>query len=136
MNLSDYTTEELRAELKQRNLESRKAAAKEKPKYKEWTATIDKIDGNFYILKDGSIPVREWDKFTIKQGCGFNKENKLGITNPNIYQHLSRTGCVLCGFGTKKEISAKIKYLMEYEPARGRFYLKYFDNYLKYRKII
>ena len=65
-------------------------------------------------------------------------EKVLGLTktNPNIYNYLDRTGCVMCGFGTKKNIKEKINYLRWYEPARAKFYIKYFKDYLKYRKII
>ena len=63
-------------------------------------------------------------------------ERVLGIENPNIYNYLDRTGCVMCGFGTKKQIKEKINYLRWYEPSRAKFYIKYFDKYLKFRKII
>lgn len=63
-------------------------------------------------------------------------EKVLGIINPNIYNYLDRTGCVMCGFGTKKQIKEKINYLLWYEPSRAKFYVKYFEKYLKYRGII
>lgn len=65
-------------------------------------------------------------------------EKVLGISkdNPNIYNYMDRTGCVMCGFGTKKQIKEKINYLRWYEPARARFYISFFSDYLKYRKII
>jgi 3'-phosphoadenosine 5'-phosphosulfate sulfotransferase (PAPS reductase)/FAD synthetase len=63
-------------------------------------------------------------------------EKVLGIPNPNIYNYLSRTGCVMCGFGTKKMIIEKIKYLYLHEPSRAKFYVHFFNDYLKYRKII
>lgn len=63
-------------------------------------------------------------------------EKVLGIENPNIYNYLSRTGCVMCGFGTKKQIKEKINYLRWYEPKRAEFYVKFFYEYLKYRGII
>ena len=63
-------------------------------------------------------------------------ERVLGIENPNIYNYLDRTGCVMCGLGTKKQIKEKINYLRWYEPSRAKFYIKYFDKYLKFRKII
>ena len=63
-------------------------------------------------------------------------EKILGIINPNIYNYLDRTGCVMCGFGTKKQIKEKINYLQWYEPARFRFYVKYFEKYLRYKGII
>lgn len=63
-------------------------------------------------------------------------EKVLGIKPLNIYNYLKRTGCVMCGFGTKQQIKDKINYLRWYEPQRARFYIKYFEPYLKYRKII
>ena len=63
-------------------------------------------------------------------------EKALGIINPDIYTFLDRTGCVMCGFGTKKQIKEKINYLRWFEPSRAKFYVKYFSEYLKYRKII
>jgi 3'-phosphoadenosine 5'-phosphosulfate sulfotransferase (PAPS reductase)/FAD synthetase len=65
-------------------------------------------------------------------------EKTLSISknNPNIYNYLDRTGCVMCGFGTKKQIIEKINYLRWYEPSRAKFYLSFFKDYLKYRKII
>ncbi|MDR0872232.1 MAG: hypothetical protein LBN27_02030 [Prevotellaceae bacterium] len=63
-------------------------------------------------------------------------EKALRIEPLNIYNYLDRTGCVMCGFGTKKQIAKKINYLRWYEPSRAAFYLKYFDKYLRYRKII
>lgn len=63
-------------------------------------------------------------------------EKVLEIINPNIYNYLDRTGCVMCGFGTKKQIKEKINYLRWYEPSRAKFYVRYFNNYLKYRGII
>jgi len=65
-------------------------------------------------------------------------ERALGISknNPNIYNCLDRTGCVMCGFGTKKQIKEKINYLRWYEPNRAKFYMIYFKDYLKYRKIL
>ena len=65
-------------------------------------------------------------------------EKALGIykDNPNIYNYLDRTGCVMCGFGTKKQIKEKINYLRWYEPNRAKFYVKYFKEYLKYRRIV
>jgi 3'-phosphoadenosine 5'-phosphosulfate sulfotransferase (PAPS reductase)/FAD synthetase len=63
-------------------------------------------------------------------------EKFLGIQNPNIYTFLKRTGCVMCGFGTKKDIKNKLSYLSWFEPSRYRFYIKYFRPYLKYRGIV
>ena len=63
-------------------------------------------------------------------------EKVLGIINPNIYNYLDRTGCVMCGFGSKKGIKERINYLRWYEPKRAEFYVKYFREYLKFRKII
>jgi 3'-phosphoadenosine 5'-phosphosulfate sulfotransferase (PAPS reductase)/FAD synthetase len=62
-------------------------------------------------------------------------EKTLGIIPLNIYSYLDRTGCVMCGFGTKKQIEQKINYLRWYEPMRAKYYLEYFENYLKYRII-
>lgn len=76
MGLSEYTIEELREEIKRRNKETIKLMIKEKPKYIEWTAKVLKVEGNFYKLCDSSIPIREWEKFSLKQGLGFNKSNK------------------------------------------------------------
>lgn len=63
-------------------------------------------------------------------------EKVLNIKNPEIYNHLERTGCVMCGFGTKKQIKQKLEYLAKFEPKRCEFYIKYFNDYLKYRGII
>jgi 3'-phosphoadenosine 5'-phosphosulfate sulfotransferase (PAPS reductase)/FAD synthetase len=63
-------------------------------------------------------------------------ERALKIQRLNIYNYLDRTGCVMCGFGTKKQIAEKINYLRWYEPARAKFYMNYFKEYLKFRKII
>ena len=63
-------------------------------------------------------------------------EKVLNIPQLNIYNYLDRTGCVMCGFGTKKQIKEKINYLRWCEPVRAAFYIKYFNKYLKYRKII
>ena len=63
-------------------------------------------------------------------------EKVLGIINPDIYSFLDRTGCVMCGFGTKKQIKEKINYLRWFEPQRAKFYMSYFNSYLKYRKIL
>jgi 3'-phosphoadenosine 5'-phosphosulfate sulfotransferase (PAPS reductase)/FAD synthetase len=62
-------------------------------------------------------------------------EKVLRIENLNIYNYLDRTGCVMCGFGTKKQIAEKINYLRWYEPSRAKFYMNYFSEYLKFRKI-
>jgi 3'-phosphoadenosine 5'-phosphosulfate sulfotransferase (PAPS reductase)/FAD synthetase len=62
-------------------------------------------------------------------------EKALKVELLNIYNYLDRTGCVMCGFGTKKQIAEKINYLRWYEPARAKFYIKYFKEYIKYRKI-
>ncbi|MDR1981505.1 MAG: phosphoadenosine phosphosulfate reductase family protein [Tannerellaceae bacterium] len=62
-------------------------------------------------------------------------EKALKIDPLNIYNYLDRTGCVMCGFGTKKQIAEKINYLRWYEPSRAKFYIEYFKEYLKYRKI-
>jgi hypothetical protein len=62
-------------------------------------------------------------------------EKKLNIKTLNIYNYLERTGCVMCGFGTKKQLAAKINYLRWYEPQRAKFYAEYFKEYLKYRNI-
>lgn len=63
-------------------------------------------------------------------------EKALGIKNPSIYSYLDRTGCVMCGFGTKKQIAEKINYLRWYEPGMAKFYVNFFREYLKYRKIV
>jgi hypothetical protein len=62
-------------------------------------------------------------------------ERALGIVNPDIYNYLSRTGCVMCGFGGKRQIAEKINYLRWFEPSRARFYVKYFEEYLRFRNI-
>ncbi len=64
-----------------------------------------------------------------------NIEKVLKITPPNIYCFLQRTGCVFCGYGTKKQLEHKILYLQMYEPNRYKFYVDYFNKYLRYRKI-
>jgi 3'-phosphoadenosine 5'-phosphosulfate sulfotransferase (PAPS reductase)/FAD synthetase len=63
-------------------------------------------------------------------------EAVLGITNPPIYNYLERTGCVMCGFGTKKQLIDKVRYLSKFEPKRAEFFIKYFSVYLKHRGVI
>jgi 3'-phosphoadenosine 5'-phosphosulfate sulfotransferase (PAPS reductase)/FAD synthetase len=63
-------------------------------------------------------------------------EKMLAIKPLNIYNYLDRTGCVMCGFGSKKQLAEKINYLRWYEPARAEFYMKYFSEYLKFRRIM
>jgi len=63
-------------------------------------------------------------------------EKALKIKTPEVYCYLQRTGCVFCGYGTKIQIKQKINYLQIFEPNRFKFYIKYFDKYLKFRNII
>jgi hypothetical protein len=73
--------------------------------------------------------------FDISDSDLLSMEKILNIKSLSIYNYLSRTGCVFCGFGTKKQLSEKINYLRWYEPARAKFFLKYFEKYLKFRNI-
>lgn len=43
MELKDYTTDELRAELKRRRVQAMKEAKKQIPAYKEFTATVERL---------------------------------------------------------------------------------------------
>lgn len=59
MDLKDYTTEELRAELKRRRVQAMKEAKKQIPAYKEFTATVKglhnswaNINGYVYSVTD------------------------------------------------------------------------------------
>ena len=59
MELKDYTTEELREELKRRRVQAMKEAKKQLPTYKEFTATVKElhnswgnINGYVYSVKD------------------------------------------------------------------------------------
>jgi 3'-phosphoadenosine 5'-phosphosulfate sulfotransferase (PAPS reductase)/FAD synthetase len=74
--------------------------------------------------------------FDVSNSELFEIEKTLNVKVPKIYNYLSRTGCVMCGFGTKKQIRDKIDYLFWEEPARAKFYVEFFKPYLKYRKII
>ena len=68
--------------------------------------------------------------------CEIEKVLGLHKTQLDIYNFTTRTGCVMCGFGTKRGIQEKLTYMRLYEPAKAKFYIKYFNDYLKYRKII
>ena len=85
------------------------------------------------VLDDKNLfrPIHDVDNSELAE-----MEKILKIKPLNIYNYLNRTGCVMCGFGTKKQIKEKINYLRWFEPRRAEFYVKYFYNYLKYRKII
>jgi 3'-phosphoadenosine 5'-phosphosulfate sulfotransferase (PAPS reductase)/FAD synthetase len=85
---------------------------------------------NSKVLFKPIFDVSNSELLEIEKCLGINKNN------PNIYNYLDRTGCVMCGFGTKKQIAEKINYLRWYEPKRAEFYVKFFNEYLKYRKII
>ena len=47
MELKDYTTEELREELKRRRVQAMKEAKKQLPAYKEFTATIERVKNSW-----------------------------------------------------------------------------------------
>ena len=47
MDLKDYTTEELRAELKRRRVQAMKEAKKQIPAYKEFTATVERVQNSY-----------------------------------------------------------------------------------------
>ena len=47
MDLKDYTTEELRAELKRRRVQAMKEAKKQIPEYKEFTATVERVNNSY-----------------------------------------------------------------------------------------
>lgn len=96
MELSDYTTEELREELKRRRVQAMKEAKKQIPAYKEFTATVKElhnswgnINGYVYSVKDAEphncdIESRFFDNIGWKgfglQTNTFNKETapKIG----------------------------------------------------------
>ena len=59
MELKDYTTEELRAELKRRRTKAMKEAKKEPPKYKEFTATIEKLDYKYGSISEYAYSITD-----------------------------------------------------------------------------
>ena len=96
MELSDYTTEELRAELKRRRVQAMKEAKKQIPAYKEFVATIKELynsrtNVNGYVysvtdaephnsdIKQGLFDNIRWKGFSLQKNT-FNKANapKIG----------------------------------------------------------
>lgn len=65
-----------------------------------------------------------------------NIEKALAIKTPEIYCYLQRTGCVFCGYGTKQQLKYKLNYLQIFENNRYKFYVSYFKDYLKFRKLL
>ncbi len=118
MGLSEYTIEELREEIKRRNKETIKLMIKEKPKYIEWTAKVLKVEGNFYKLCDSSIPIREWEKFSLKQGIGFNKSNKPKVGDIVKLSYRNGKGYTCCISHSK--IIEVVKKEIYYEHRRGK----------------
>lgn len=74
--------------------------------------------------------------FDLKNESLQKIEKTLNIKVPEIYCYLDRTGCVLCGYGTKQQFKDKLNYLQIFENKRFQFYRTYFYEYLKYRNII
>lgn len=97
MELKDYTTEELREELKRRAKEARQNAIREKPKYIEVEGIVTNIDNIYksfiwaeYTVKIEDERVQECYrtyKYYIKQG-NFRKHNVPKIGDTVIVGHL------------------------------------------------
>lgn len=99
MELKDYTTKELREELKRRATEARANAVREKPKYIELEAKIKNIHPCNYsksftqTLYNVSIIDKESEVYDIifncklKNGC-FRKDNTPKIGDTVIVSHL------------------------------------------------
>lgn len=90
MELKDYTTEELRAELKRRRIKAMKEAKKQLPTYKEFTATVERVQNSWgninaymYSITDANPHNNEikselftnisWRDFSLQKNT-FNKE--------------------------------------------------------------
>ena len=95
MELKDYTTEELRAELKRRRVQAMKEAKKQAPAYKEFVATIKELynsrtNVNGYVssvtdaephnsdIKQGLFNNISWKGFGLQKNT-FNKANSPKI---------------------------------------------------------
>lgn len=99
MELKDYTTEELREELKRRAKEARANAVREKPKYIELEAKIKNIhhcsySKSFmqteYSISTNDDRVKPYDinrKYKLKNGC-FRKDNIPKVGDIVIISHL------------------------------------------------
>lgn len=99
MELKDYTTEELREELKRRAKEARLNAPRKKPKYIEIEATITNIyhysySKSFlqteYTISTSDDRVSSYDldrRYKLKNGC-FRKDNTPKIGDTVIIGHL------------------------------------------------
>lgn len=89
MELKDYTTEELREELKRRRTQAIKEAKKSMPIYKEFTAVVKDISSNhctnihrwgYYLINaepynceiDTNLINRSWNSYALKSNT-FNK---------------------------------------------------------------
>lgn len=113
MEFKDYTTEELREELKRRAKEARLNAVREKPKYVEIEAIITNIhhcsySKSFlqteYSISTNDNRVTSYDlnrRYKLKNGC-FRKDNTPKIGDTVIIGHLlTKTRNSFSGFDAK-----------------------------------
>ena len=109
MELSDYTTEELRAELKRRRVQAMKEAKKQIPAYKEFTATIKELynsrtNVNGYVysvtdaephnsdIKQGLFDNIRWKGFSLQKNT-FNKANAPKIGDKVLLRYRRHKTC-------------------------------------------
>lgn len=99
MELKDYTTEELREELKRRAKEARQNAVREKPKYIEIECKITNVHScsysksfmqTEYSIETNDDRINSYDinrRYKLKNGC-FTKNNVPKIGDTVIIGHL------------------------------------------------
>ena len=109
MELRDYTTEELRAELKRRRVQAMKEAKKQIPTYKEFTATIKELynsrtNANGYVysvtdaephnsdIKQGLFNNISWKGFSLQKNT-FNKETAPKIGDKVLLRYRRHKTC-------------------------------------------
>lgn len=109
MELKDYTTEELRAELKRRRTKTIKEAKKQIPAYKEFTATVERLKNswgniNLYMysitdakphnceIKSELFANISWRDFSLQQNT-FNKANAPKIGDKVLLRYRRHKTC-------------------------------------------
>lgn len=109
MELKDYTTEELRAELKRRRVQAMKEAKKHIPAYKEFTATVKElynsqtnVNGYVYSVTDAephNSDIKQelfnnisWKGFSLQKNT-FNKETAPKIGDKVLLRYRRHKTC-------------------------------------------
>ena len=109
MELKDYTTEELRAELKRRRTQAIKEAKKQIPEYKEFTAIVERVKNSWgnvnlyrYIIMDAKPHNSEikselfanisWKEFSLQKNT-FNKATVPKIGDKVLLRYRRHKTC-------------------------------------------